>query len=243
MEGIKIRTLGKLSSPTISSCQSYRFPNIRQIRPIPNVKRFYSSTGSSVVVEEDGWKWNGTLLMWESPQIKHSPKIAAFDFDGCLVSTSLFRRGPDAWRILFPGIAQKLYQLQHDGYKLVIFSNQSDIGRSIHPETRDRAIAEKKGRFQGFVKSVGVPFQIFVATGKAPQKGKPIEDFYRKHNTGMWEYLKDNCNGGIPISLADSFFVGDSAGRPKDHGDYDKKFADAIPLKFYTEDEYFDTKK
>jgi len=41
------------------------------------------------------------------------------------------------------------------------------------------------------------------------------------------------------IDLLFSFFVGDAAGRKGDHSDSDLRFAQAIPLKFYTEREFF----
>ena len=80
---------------------------------------------------------------------------------------------------------------------------------------------------------MGLPFQIFVATCKAKEK-----DAFRKPETGMWEEL-GRRNGGIKPQQEKSFFVGDAAGRKKDHSDTDKEFAKAAGLKFFTEDEFF----
>jgi len=173
------------------------------------------------------------FFFWEHQDIKHSTKIASFDFDGCLAKTSLFKKGPDAWSVLFPSIPEKLKKLHDDGFKLVIFTNQSDIGKAAKPETRLKAINEKKGRLMGFTKQIGLPFQIFVATSKTTQA-----DEFRKPGTEMWNYMAKNCNGELIANISESFFVGDAAGRKKDHSDSDKKFAEALSLKFYTED-YF----
>ncbi|XP_062088308.1 polynucleotide 3'-phosphatase ZDP-like [Humulus lupulus] len=60
-----------------------------------------------------------------------SSKIAAFDFDGCLANTSVRRVGPDAWSLMYPSILAKLQSLYNDGYKLVIFTNESNIERCL----------------------------------------------------------------------------------------------------------------
>lgn len=75
-----------------------------------------------------------------------------------------------------------------------------------------------------------LPFQILVATSK---------DAYRKPNTGMWEFFCQSCNGDLKVDKKKSFFVGDAAGRGKDHGKSDKEFAANCGLTFYTEDEFF----
>lgn len=102
------------------------------------------------------WKWKQTVLFYESREIKHSEKIASFDFDGTLAKTSLFKHGPDAWSILYPTCAQKLTKPHEDGYKLVIFTNQAAIGKA--KATKEKVIAEKKGRFMGFIKKVRLNF-------------------------------------------------------------------------------------
>ena len=98
------------------------------------------------------WKWKGTVLFYESQGIQHSEKIASFDFDGTLAKTSLFKHGADAWSVLYPTCVQKLTKLHEDGYKLVIFTNQAAIGKA--KATKQKVIAEKKGRLMGFVNKV-----------------------------------------------------------------------------------------
>lgn len=43
----------------------------------------------------------------------------------------------------------------------------------------------------------------------------------------------------MKVDKKESFFVGDAAGRGKDHGKSDKEFAANCGLTFYTEEEFF----
>ena len=43
----------------------------------------------------------------------------------------------------------------------------------------------------------------------------------------------------MKVDKKKSFYVGDAAGRAKDHGASDKEFAANCGLTFYTEDEFF----
>jgi len=166
--------------------------------------------------------------------VQPSEKLACFDYDGCLAKTSLFSKGPDAWSVRHPSIPKRLKELHEKGYKLVIMTNQSDIGKA-KPENKPKMIAEKVARLTGFAKAVDLPFQILVATAKA----KDASDAYRKPAIGMWTFAAEN-NGGITPKKDQCVFVGDAAGRKKDHGDTDRAFAHAAGLKFFTEDEFFE---
>jgi hypothetical protein len=46
---------------------------------------------------------------------------------------------------------------------------------------------------------------------------------------------------GASVDKAASFYVGDAAGREKDHSDSDLLFAKAAGLRFFTEDAFFDS--
>uniref|UniRef100_A0A2K5X5I8 Polynucleotide kinase 3'-phosphatase n=1 Tax=Macaca fascicularis TaxID=9541 RepID=A0A2K5X5I8_MACFA len=71
---------------------------------------------------------------------------------------------------------------------------------------------------------------------------------YRKPVTGMWDHLQEQANEGAPISIRDSIFVGDAAGRPanwapgrkkKDFSCADRLFALNLGLPFATPEEFF----
>ncbi|KAF6172949.1 hypothetical protein GIB67_006325 [Kingdonia uniflora] len=184
------------------------------------------------------WKAFQTVIFLEQDEgLNDSSKIAAFDFDGCLVNTSVKKVGPDAWSLLYPSIPEKLKELYNDGYKLVIFTNESNIER--WKNKRQVAIDSKIGRLNNFIKHVNVPIQVFIACGLG-KTGAKVDDSFRKPKPGMWRIMQQQFNSGIPVDMDQSFYVGDAAGRKRDHSDADIKFAEAIGLKFYVPEEYFD---
>ncbi|KAL8557154.1 hypothetical protein ACS0TY_004564 [Phlomoides rotata] len=167
------------------------------------------------------WKAFQTIIFRERDDgLNDSRKIAAFDFDGCLAKTSVRRVGADAWSLMHPSIPEKLQSLYRDGYKLVIFTNESNIER--WKNKRQAAIDSKIGRLENFIKLVKVPIQVFIACGLG--SGEP-KDPFRKPKPGMWKIMEKEFNSGLPIDMDQSFYVGDAAGRPDDHSDADKKFA------------------
>ncbi|KAF8024215.1 hypothetical protein BT93_F1421 [Corymbia citriodora subsp. variegata] len=183
------------------------------------------------------WKAFETIIFLERDEgLQDSSRIAAFDFDGCLVNTSVKRVGPDAWSLLYSSIPEQLQKLYDEGYKLVIFTNESNIER--WKNKRQVAVDSKIGRLNSFIKLVNVPIQVFIACGVGKPSGL-AEDPYRKPKTGMWNVMAKYFNSGISIDMDKSFYVGDAAGRINDHSDADIKFAQAIGLKFYLPEEYF----
>lgn len=188
---------------------------------------------------EPKWKAFQTIIFLERDDGLHdSGKIAAFDFDGCLAKTSVKRIGADAWSLMYPSIPKKLQSLYKEGYKLVIFTNESNIDR--WKNKRQVAVDSKIGRLNNFIKQVKVPMQVFIACGVGSAGGK-VDDPFRKPNPGMWHIMEKHFNSGIPIDMDQSFYVGDAAGRPDDHSDADIKFAEAIGLRFYVPEDYFST--
>ncbi|XP_022717288.1 polynucleotide 3'-phosphatase ZDP [Durio zibethinus] len=188
---------------------------------------------------EPKWKAFQTIIFLERDDGLHdSGKVAAFDFDGCLAKTSVKRVGANAWSLMYPSIPQKLQSLYKEGYKLVIFTNESNIDR--WKNKRQVAVDSKIGRLNNFIKQVKVPMQVFIACGIG-SAGSKADDPFRKPNPGMWHIMEKHFNSGIPIDVEQSFYVGDAAGRPNDHSDADIKFAQAIGLKFYVPEDYFST--
>ncbi|KAL6616027.1 hypothetical protein ACP70R_038297 [Stipagrostis hirtigluma subsp. patula] len=183
------------------------------------------------------WKVFDTVIFREQEDGLHaSAKVAAFDFDGCLAKTSVKRIGADKWSLQHKSIPEKLQRLYNDGYKLVIFTNESNIER--WKNKRQEAVDSKVGRLDNFIECVKVPIQVFIACGLGKGKGTP-DDLYRKPNPGMWWLMAQHFNSGIEIDMDQSFYVGDAAGRENDHSNADKEFAKAIGLKFYVPEEYF----
>nr|KYP42774.1 hypothetical protein KK1_035804 [Cajanus cajan] len=184
------------------------------------------------------WKAFQTVIFLERDDGLHdSSKIAAFDFDGCLAKTAVNRVGANAWSLMHSSIPDKLQSLYNDGYKLVIFTNESNIER--WKNKRQVAVDSKIGRLNQFIEKVKVPVQVFIACGLGKSGKAQEDDLFRKPKPGMWYLMEQHFNSGIAIDIDQSFYVGDAAGRESDHSDADIKFAEAIGLKFYVPEEYF----
>lgn len=118
----------------------------------------------------------------------------------------------------YPGVIEKLKSLIEGGYNIIIVSNQ-----------KKRHIGDKKleTKLEGVGKVLGIPFIAFCARE---------ENKFRKPENGILSL--------IPESFGKmEFFVGDAAGRPGDHSDCDKKFAENSNIPFYTANEYFISEK
>ncbi|CAK9798741.1 Bifunctional polynucleotide phosphatase/kinase [Anthophora quadrimaculata] len=186
--------------------------------------------------EKDMWETeeSGALLIYTAQDVKSSSKIAAYDMDGTLIKTKsgyVFPKDYEDWQLIYPDVPMKLKELHNDGYKIVIFTNQGSIGSG--------RINVKlfKNKLKHIVEKLGVPIQIFIATG---------HNIYRKPAIGMWQKLEEK-NTSVPIDKDNSFYVGDAAGRvknwapgkKKDHSLADRLLALNLGLKFYTPEEHF----
>lgn len=193
-------------------------------------------------VESEAMKWHrkDTMIYSQYGDPIASTKIAAFDMDGTLIIPKGNRRHPtdqNDWKFYGPGqkIPKRMKELLEAGYQIVIFSNQAGFTQNEVGEKKMKAFQQKVG----FVAiQMGVPFRIFVATGR---------DKYRKPCISMWQFMLDTFMSGLRLDLSASFFVGDAAGRqvnwqPRSRGDFsdsDRKFAMNIGLKFHTPEEFW----
>ncbi|XP_053983356.1 uncharacterized protein F21D5.5 isoform X1 [Hylaeus volcanicus] len=186
--------------------------------------------------EQDVWesKENGALLIYTTKGIVGRSKIAAYDMDGTLIKTHsglVFPKDYDDWQLIYPDVIGKLKKLHSSSYKIVIFTNQGGIG------SKKLNIKSFKNKIKNITQKIGVPMQVFIATGNS---------IYRKPAIGMWQKLEEN-NDSVPIDKDNSFYVGDAAGRQKnwapgkkkDHSSADRLLALNLSLQFYTPEEHF----
>ncbi|OZJ03427.1 hypothetical protein BZG36_03584 [Bifiguratus adelaidae] len=161
-------------------------------------------------------------------------KVAAFDFDGTLVTTksgNVHAKDSEDWKWWHSSIPKKLRQLYDEGHKIVVFTNQAGL------KTPQR-IASFKSKLQSCLSQINIPIQIFACVDYSQ---------FRKPITGFWQKLVRDENQGVAIDVKASLFVGDAAGRPagwkkgarKDFSCTDRKFAQNVGLSFLTPEEYF----
>ncbi|XP_033754080.1 LOW QUALITY PROTEIN: bifunctional polynucleotide phosphatase/kinase-like [Pecten maximus] len=197
------------------------------------VKRGVNSLGPPR--QDSKWEYHDKLYVYTGKGVRASSKIAGFDIDGTIITTKsgrVFPKDNSDWKILYPEIPGKLKKLHEQGYKIVFFTNQKGV------EKGKTLIEDLQHKFTALLKLMGVSAQILISTG---------EGVYRKPCLGMLEFLRDRGNEDIMVSITDSFYVGDAAGRPakwapgkkKDFSCSDRMFAMNAGLKFYTPEEYF----
>eukprot|EP00742_Colponemidia_sp_Colp-10_P016472 GILJ01018880.1.p1 GENE.GILJ01018880.1~~GILJ01018880.1.p1 ORF type:complete len:376 (-),score=52.85 GILJ01018880.1:168-1295(-) len=152
-------------------------------------------------------------------------KVAGFDMDDTLITTvsgAKFAADSSDWKFVDPSVAPRLVDLHREGYKIVIFTNQKGITVGKTP------LATLKTKIGHVIKALGVP--VFVCMSSD-------DDIYRKPRTGMWDATCGATTVGVDV--ANSFYVGDAAGRKGDFSASDYKFALNVGLKFFTPESFF----
>ncbi|KAH7003060.1 polynucleotide kinase 3 phosphatase-domain-containing protein [Fusarium venenatum] len=181
-------------------------------------------------------------------------KIAAFDLDSTLISTSSGKKhassGTD-WKWWHNSVPTRLRELYQDGYRVVILSNQA--GLTLHFDAKHKGpkgnaqkrVSEFKQKCSAVLNSLNLPTCVYAATE---------HDIYRKPRIGMWKELCDDYD--IPeteVDLENSVFVGDAGGRTagvgkgpdgvaamaKDFSCSDRNFAHNVGIKYLTPEEFF----
>ncbi|KFH42779.1 Bifunctional polynucleotide phosphatase/kinase-like protein [Hapsidospora chrysogenum ATCC 11550] len=182
-------------------------------------------------------------------------KIAAFDLDSTLITTSSGKKHASGatdwkwWDLVVPG---KLRELYEQGYRVVILSNQA--GLTLHLDANYKGpragalkrVGEFKQKCSSILSNLDLPTTIYAATAR---------DNYRKPRKGMWKEVCDDYD--IPedeVDLDASFFVGDAGGRiaslapkgsdgvgalKKDFSCSDRNFAHNVGIDYKTPEEFF----
>ncbi|KAK5073804.1 DNA kinase/phosphatase Pnk1 [Lithohypha guttulata] len=172
-------------------------------------------------------------------------KVAAFDLDDTIVKPktggSRFTRNATSHMWWDPVVPRRLRELHHEGFLLVILSNQGSISlkdnaKSLQKDTL--SLKNFKDQLSSFLRQLDIPVTVLAATAN---------DQYRKPRTGMWMEMKEefDLEADDAIAMDQSFYIGDAAGREKtdrrqkDHAASDRHLAANIGIKFQTPEEFF----
>ena len=161
-------------------------------------------------------------------------KVAGFDLDQTLVNwivpNGSWPTSVHQYELWNANVVDKLRELDKDGYKLVIFSNQGGIKGALQGKTA----AKVKTIIDWIAKKVGRPIFAICSTMSGSE--------YHKPNTGMWVMMESRCNAGLEVRPDASIYVGDSDGTGEGYQleGVDKAFAENVgQLKFYSVKEFF----
>ncbi|EDO05667.1 Polynucleotide kinase 3 phosphatase family protein [Babesia bovis T2Bo] len=159
------------------------------------------------------WRQHGTILYQRYGDPKPSDRLAMFDMDNTLMLTPStiigeLVKGNKPWinkpavandLILYnPNVREMLLEEISNGRSIVVCSNQSQL--FDRPEV-SRLIFD---RIQILLEKLDVPLYIMLAFKR---------DLCRKPTCGMLEFYETHLNDSIKVNRADSFYVGDAAGR------------------------------
>ncbi|CAI2732239.1 unnamed protein product [Schistosoma spindalis] len=186
-------------------------------------------------INEELWENTVSLLVYTHPKCEPSSKILGLDMDGTIIvpsSGKVFPKDYKDWKLINDNVIPKLKEYFDRGYKIVLFSNQKGITKGYQD------IPSFKLKIQNIVDKLNMPIQGLFSI---------LDDRNRKPLTGMWDFLNDKGNAGIPIDLPASLYCGDAAGRPasgkrkKDHSCADRLFAQNVGIRFLTPEQlWFD---
>lgn len=163
---------------------------------------------------------------------KPSHKLACFDFDSTLSVTKtgkVFPKDGSDCKLFHPSLPTLIRAKHDEGYRFVIFTNQLGI------LAKKTTVEDVKSRISIILEEIGAPCIVFASVSKNNCR-KPVD--------GMFKLLIENYNDDKEVSLTESFYVGDAAGRPKtkdrskDHSDADYLFALNTGLPFILPEQF-----
>lgn len=120
-------------------------------------------------------------------------QVAAFDLDGTLITTKsghVFAKDPGDWKIAFGSVLSKLKELDANDFKVVLFTNQSGIGRGT------LRLSDFKKKIESIVRKLSIPVQVFIAA---------MDDIYRKPRPGMWRHFVEHVCFMLILNTVFSF--------------------------------------
>lgn len=140
--------------------------------------------------------------------------MAMFDFDWTLVkpkSGGTFPKDSEDWQWLRPTVPEIVRGYYQRGFQIVVFTNQSK--------------AWKQDQIVAALTALDIPCSVGIAFDRKEYKPSRV--------------MFDTIVGANEADHSASFFVGDALGRAADFADSDKKFAEAIGVRFFAPEDIF----
>ncbi|KAF9175821.1 Charged multivesicular body protein 4b [Mortierella sp. AD011] len=149
------------------------------------------------------WETHGTsFIVGEAFNPKAGSKVAAFDLDQTLIKVNGKHKWPknaDDWVWWAASVPAHLKEIADTGYTIVIITNQGGLDGNVARQD------EMRSKFEKISAQLRLPMWILISMQK---------DHYRKPMTGLWHWLEAKFHeSNIEIDRADSYYVGDAAGR------------------------------
>ncbi|KAF9347893.1 hypothetical protein BGX26_000666 [Mortierella sp. AD094] len=199
------------------------------------------------------WETHGTsFIVGEAFNPKAGSKVAAFDLDQTLIKVNGKHKWPknaDDWVWWAAGVPAHLKEVADTGYTIVVITNQGGLDGNVAKQD------EMRSKFEKVSAQLRLPMWILISMQK---------DHNRKPMTGLWHWLEAKfLESNIEIDRANSYYVGDAAGRHdgwkvgaiKDFNNTDRplntdeynamrikcysKFATGLNLSFHTPEHFF----
>ncbi|KAG0282683.1 hypothetical protein BGZ96_000238 [Linnemannia gamsii] len=203
----------------------------------PMFSIFQKGSNTPTTPADIAWETNGSsFIVGQAFHPKSGSKIAAFDLDSTLIKVNGKHKWPknaDDWVWWTANVPAHLQKLADEGRTLVVITNQGGLDGNVEKQK------EMKLKFEKICGRLNLPMWILISMKK---------DHNRKPMTGLWHWLESRfLEDDVEIDLAESYYVGDAAGRQdgwkagaiKDFNNTDRKFADALDLPFHTPEHFF----
>ncbi len=211
-------------------CKSVRGLNHHQMKcphAEVNKNKYEMAKSKALTIKTTEWysEQQHGLYLYMTHNIYVTNKWAMFDLDGTLIKTKSGKKfgvSTSDWTWVSEDHPKKLRRLVGRGYTIVIISNQAGYKKD------QTNLKEKFNQVQAALEDV--PLVAAFATDY---------NLYRKPNDRIIGYLE--CFLSTKINLEKSFYVGDAAGRPKDHSCCDRKFAANVGVTFHTIEKFIDS--
>uniref|UniRef100_A0A9J7XB54 Polynucleotide kinase 3'-phosphatase n=1 Tax=Cyprinus carpio carpio TaxID=630221 RepID=A0A9J7XB54_CYPCA len=132
------------------------------------------------------WQQIGSLLLFTVAGLPDSSKIAGLDIDGCIITTK----------------SGKVFPTSPDDWRILFPEIQPRLASLVVFFTNQMMF---KSKVEDILQTLQLPIHVFASTAPG---------IYRKPVIGMWEHLCEKANYGVIVDVSQSFYVGDTAGRP-----------------------------